>query len=102
MDNKIIDNNEDIQQTTISNTSELIHPEEYRYRITAFHRYIEDIIEQKILINQLWPKPIEFEHNGIKIIMNYKERPKEIEELDSYLQTAIDNTFQNIVVEGKF
>lgn len=78
-----------------------VHPEEYRYRISKFHRSIEQIIQQKLLIENLWPKPIIFEKDSVRYVFNRGERPKEVEELDAYLSESINNAFREIVVEGK-
>ena len=81
--------------------SRSVHPEEYRYRITKFHRSIEQIIQQKILIENLWPRPFSFEKDGVTYIVKRGERPKEAEELDAYLSESINNAFREIVVDGK-
>ena len=75
-----------------------IHPEEYRHRVAEFHRSTADIIEQRILINTLWPKPITFEYEGKQVVAIIKERPKEIEELDAYLELALNRAFKEIVI----
>jgi hypothetical protein len=78
-----------------------IHPEEYRYRLTKFNRAIRDIIEQKILIDHLWPKPFTFEYEGETIVASFGERPKAIKELSDYLDGSIDRAFHTIMIEGK-